>query len=98
MPWWVRLGDLWRNAMTRFKELRRIENAIEHKNEADLRWALSYCAMRIKLAGQIATMKRQGAEWRRVEKKVRAALVEVQTQADSYSHIPVRPFLGLNVI
>jgi hypothetical protein len=47
--------------MTRFKELRRIENAIDHRKEDELRWALGYCAMRIILAEQIATMKRQGA-------------------------------------
>jgi len=39
--------------MTRFKELRRIESAIEHQNEAELQWALGYCKMRI----EIATLK-----------------------------------------
>jgi hypothetical protein len=76
------MARLWRNAVTRFKDLSRIETAIEHKNEADLQWALSYCAMRIKLAGQIATMKRQGAGWRRIQKKVRAALGELQSKSD----------------
>jgi hypothetical protein len=38
--------------MTRFKELERIENAIEFKNEDELRWAPAYCLMRVKLAAQ----------------------------------------------
>jgi hypothetical protein len=29
--------------MTRFKELRRIERAIEHRDTNDLRWAQAYC-------------------------------------------------------
>jgi hypothetical protein len=65
--------------MTRFKELRRIEAAILHRNEAELRWALEYCEMRVKIASQVATMKRQGPYWRRMEKQVRAALLESQT-------------------
>ena len=36
--------------MTRFKELRRIEAAIEHRNQAELRWAADYCRMRIRIA------------------------------------------------
>src|ERR1044072_3147464 len=34
--------------MTRSKELRRIETALEHQNEAELRWALAACALRSK--------------------------------------------------
>jgi hypothetical protein len=30
-------------SMTRFKELKRIDAAIEHKNNAELLWALGYC-------------------------------------------------------
>jgi hypothetical protein len=36
-------------AMTRSKELRRIERAVEHQDHADLRWALDYCEMRLRL-------------------------------------------------
>jgi hypothetical protein len=32
--------------MTRFKELARIQDAIKHRNESELRWAVEYCQMR----------------------------------------------------
>ena len=64
--------------MTRFKELRRIEAAIEHRNEKELRWALGYCTMRIDVAGKVSTMKRQQSYWRRIEGKVRTALLELE--------------------
>jgi hypothetical protein len=60
--------------MTRFKELRRIEHAIEHRDEVELRWALDYCAMRRKLAAQVHTMRKEGKYWREMENKVRAKL------------------------
>jgi hypothetical protein len=60
--------------MTKFKELKRIERAIEHKNEAELRWALDYCRMRIKLASTVHTMRKQGKYWHQMESKVRDAL------------------------
>ena len=56
--------------MTRFKELRRIEAAIEHNNKADLQWALSYCQMRI----TIAPRKSHRDHWNKIERKVRHAL------------------------
>jgi len=59
--------------MTRFKELQRIETAISHKNEAELQWALNYCKMRLK----IAAMKHHEAHWRRIEKRVKTALLEM---------------------
>jgi hypothetical protein len=65
--------------MTRFKELRRIESAIEHKNEAELHWAMDYCKMRLK----IATMKPHKDHWRRIENKVKTALAEMRPQEDS---------------
>ena len=68
--------------MTRFKQLRRIEAAIEHRNEKELRWALDYCVIRISVAGQVATMKRQQTYWRGIERKVRTALVEVETKLE----------------
>jgi hypothetical protein len=68
--------------VTRFKELRRIEAAIEHRNEKELRWALGYCTMRIGVAGQVATMKRQQLYWRRIEGKVRTALLELEARSE----------------
>jgi hypothetical protein len=56
--------------MTRFKELKRIESAIEHKNHSDLEWALDFCKMRL----QIATRKDHQKYWRRIDQKVREAL------------------------
>jgi hypothetical protein len=39
--------------MTRLKELKRIEAAIEHKNNAELLWALEYCRMRLGIAPRV---------------------------------------------
>jgi hypothetical protein len=56
--------------MTRFKELRRIERAIEHQDQADLRWALDYCQLRLRM-----TRTKQGAShWKHIEKRVQNAL------------------------
>jgi hypothetical protein len=65
--------------MTRFRELKRIESAIEHKNEAELQWALGYCKMRL----QVATMKHHEAYWRRIEKSVKTVLAEMRSQEHS---------------
>lgn len=56
--------------MTRFKELKRIEAAIEHKNTSELQWALGYCKMR----PQIAPRKDHKKHWRQLENKVRKVL------------------------
>jgi hypothetical protein len=58
--------------MTRFKELERIESAIEHKNEPELQWAISYCKMRL----QLARRKDHEKYWRAIEKKVNDALAD----------------------
>jgi hypothetical protein len=58
--------------MTRFKELRRIERAIEHRDEVDLRWAAEYCRMRL----QLARTKQGMSQWRRLERRVLASLDE----------------------
>jgi hypothetical protein len=63
--------------MTRFKELRRIEAAIEHKNESELQWALRYCEARQGLA-----KKTHSSFWYRVEKRIRAALTAIQQDSD----------------
>ena len=49
---------LWALLMTRFKELARIQAAIKHKNELELRWAAEYCQMRPILAEAIALSTR----------------------------------------
>ena len=64
----------WSKTVTRFKELRRIEHAIEHKNEVELRWALDYCTMRRKLAAKVYTIRKQEKYWRQLEGKVRSSL------------------------
>lgn len=64
--------------MTRFKELRRINTAIEHKNAADLRWALEYCKMRIGIADQFAKANRQRAAWSKVMRQVQKALDDLE--------------------
>jgi hypothetical protein len=56
--------------VTRFKELQRIEAAIEHKNKAELEWALGYCQMRL----SIAPRKDHQLHWSKLRKKVNKAL------------------------
>ena len=54
--------------MTRSKELRRIERALEHPSEPELRWALAHCEY-------VKTyIKSHSHHWYRIEKEVRAAL------------------------
>jgi hypothetical protein len=57
--------------MTRSLELRRIEAAIAHRNEAELKWALAQCELRKKFA------KVHSHLWHRIEKNVRKALAEI---------------------
>jgi hypothetical protein len=57
--------------MTRSKELRRIEIAIERRNESELRWALAECELRKKW------IKGHSQLWYRLEREIRAALAEV---------------------
>ncbi len=56
--------------MTRFKELRRIENAIKHRNKADLQWALKYCKMRLRISSRTDHQK----HWSNLQKKVLQSL------------------------
>jgi len=60
--------------MTRFKEVKRIEQAIERRNEAELRWALGYCQMRCKVGRKVHAMRKQAEYWSEMERKVRAAM------------------------
>ena len=56
--------------MTRFKELARIQAAIRHRNESELRWAVEYCQMGLR----IATRKDHAKYWRGIERDVTGAL------------------------
>jgi hypothetical protein len=61
---------LWAVLMTRFKELARIQAAIKHRNESELRWAAEYCQMRLR----IATRKDHAKYWRGIQREVTDAL------------------------
>ena len=64
--------------MTRSKELRRIQAAIAHKNESELRWALAQCEIRKK---HFPTQARSSL-WYRLEKQIQAALAEIQRDSN----------------
>ena len=54
--------------MTRFKELRRIEAAIDHNNKEEISWALAYCKTRLKLAH----LKQHVKHWQQLIDKLNA--------------------------
>ena len=56
--------------MSRFKEQRRIDAAIAHKNTSELQWALEYCQMRLKTSG----MKEHEKSWRKNIKRLEEAM------------------------
>jgi len=56
--------------MSRFKEQRRIDNAIEHKNYEELQWALNYAKTRL----DISSMKTHDKHWNKIIKKVKEAM------------------------
>jgi head-tail adaptor len=66
------------HAVTRFKELSRIEAAIENKDEPELKWALSDCKMRI----SIAFNKRHVQAWRIREQVIEKALQELNEDSN----------------
>ena len=63
--------------MTRSKDLRRIESAIERRDQQELRWAASYCKLRIgwilTKAGVSRSRQAGASQWRKIEKRVHAA-------------------------
>lgn len=63
--------------MTRLKELKRIETAIQQGNDEELNWALQYCRMRL----SIITMKVHEKHWRKLIRKVEAALEKKRNKA-----------------
>jgi hypothetical protein len=54
--------------MTRFKELRRINAAIEHNNKEEISWALTYCKTRLRHA----TLKQHIKHWQQLIDKLNA--------------------------
>jgi len=56
--------------MSRFKELNRINEAIDHKNKQELLWALQYCESRLSLS----TMKEHKKHWNKLIKKLNSTL------------------------
>jgi hypothetical protein len=56
--------------MTRFAKLRRIECAIELKDEGELRWALAYCRSRL----SISKLQQHRKHWQSLIDRVQAAL------------------------
>ncbi len=65
--------------MTRFKEQRRIDAAIDHANELELKWALAYAESRL----DSATMKHHRKHWRGVVTRVQKALEALHKESIS---------------
>jgi len=61
--------------MTRTNDVRRIEAAIEHRNQSELEWALDQCELQKRYAGAHSGL------WYRIEKRVRATLDEIQRKS-----------------
>ena len=59
-------------AVTRFKEGRRIEAALKNSDASELEWAATYCRMRIGLATRKDHLKHWQALHRRVATALRA--------------------------
>ena len=66
-----RLRPLVVRFMTRFKELKRIESAIEHKDKKEILWALDYGESRLELA----KMKSQIKHWSKLIDKLKSEIV-----------------------
>ena len=61
--------------MTRFKELRRVEKAIEHSSKAELLWSLSYCRMRY----NHSRMKNGKKYWSQFIRRLEKELVAIES-------------------
>jgi len=59
--------------MTRFKELKRIQAAIQHRTESELRWADEYCQMRVRTA----ILNKHKSYWKGIQRDVDRALREL---------------------
>ena len=62
--------------MSRFKENRRINEAIKHRNSSELLWALEYCQSRL----SIATMKEHIKHWNKFIERIKSALSETDDE------------------
>jgi hypothetical protein len=62
--------------MTRSKELRRINAAIEQRNEDELRWALAQCELLKRWQSGHSHL------WHRIEKRIREVLAEIVSQSN----------------
>ena len=60
--------------MSRFKEARRIEQAIKHKNTEELAWALEYCKSRVAFAKLKVHQKR----WKKQITEIEAILGSIE--------------------
>jgi hypothetical protein len=69
--------------MTRSKDLRRIESAIERRDQQELRWAAAFCQQRIAWiltkAGASRSRQAGASQWRKIERRVHAAQDQNQT-------------------
>ena len=64
--------------MTRFNELKRIQAAIQHRNESELRWADDYCRMRVRLA----VLSKHKSYWKRIQRDIDRALQQLSVTVD----------------
>ena len=65
--------------MTRFKEQRRIELAIKHRNMSELLWALKYCEQRFKFS----SMKHHEKRWRKQIKQIRTTIQQIENNKEN---------------
>ena len=61
--------------MTRFKELRRVEKAIEHPSKSELLWSLNYCRMRY----NYSKMKNGKKYWNQFIRRIEKDLVTLES-------------------
>jgi len=65
--------------MSRFKEQRRIDEAIKHKNLSELSWALDYCKHRNKLA----TMKEHMKHWHKLIASINKTIESIENNKNN---------------
>jgi hypothetical protein len=61
--------------VTRSKEVKRIQDALAHCNEAELKWALAECELRK------GFRRHHSDRWYQLEKRIRAALADIAKKA-----------------
>jgi hypothetical protein len=70
--------------VTRSKELKRIEGALETTDPAELRWAATECRLRLRFV----TKKRGGGRWRSLLGRIEAALRQAGVDASDNPFLP----------